>query len=36
MYKQILMNAKLESEKGGQETAEWEKSVKEAEVHIGR
>ena len=35
MYKQILINAKLHIGKRGLKTAAWEKSIKEAKIHIG-
>jgi hypothetical protein len=33
--KQILIDAELETRKTGQNTSDWEKSIKEAEVNIG-
>jgi hypothetical protein len=35
LYKQILINAKLETGNRGKKTADREKSIKEAEVRIG-
>ena len=36
MYKQILINARLQIwKKVSKNTADWEKSIKEAKVHIG-
>jgi hypothetical protein len=34
VYKWILIDAKLKTEKRGQKTAGWEHSIKEAKVHI--
>ena len=35
MYEQILINSKLKNRRKGQQTAEWEKSIKAAKVHTG-
>jgi hypothetical protein len=35
VHKQVLINAKLETGKGYQESVDWEKSIKEAKVSIG-
>ena len=35
VYKQVLINAKLQNGKRGQKKDEWEKSIKEAKVCIG-
>jgi hypothetical protein len=33
VYEQIQINSKLKTGKKGQQTADWEKSIKEAKVH---
>jgi len=35
VYKQILINSKLQTGETGQNTAEWEKSIQEARVRVG-
>jgi len=35
VYKHILINAEFQVGKRSKKTADWEKSIKEAKVHIG-